>query len=92
MVGEHPEWLAYEWPDDVKALKQATDKQLVTKSKGVRLGQTQRWFVFDAVEATVEPMPDGHEFRAWRWATKEWILDAVVDFRRPNYQRVLGTL
>ena len=37
---EFPEWLAYEWPDELKGLKGGLAH---------RMGQVQRWFLFDAL-------------------------------------------
>ena len=82
-VREHPEWLAYEWPAEVRARK---------SSPRDRLGQTQRWFIFEAVSSDIEPTPDGSEFVAWQWVKPRWLIDHVVDWRRGPYQRVLGAL
>ena len=76
LVGEHPEWTVYEWPRDVVGT-------------GARLGQAHRWFFFEPIDGEVEPMPDGREFRAWRWAEPEWLIGQVVAFRRPAYETVL---
>jgi putative (di)nucleoside polyphosphate hydrolase len=76
LVGEHPNWVAYEWPPDVVA-------------GGNRLGQVQRWFFFRLRDATTEPSPDGREFGAWRWADTSWLIRQVVPFRRPAYEAVL---
>lgn len=80
---EYPEWVAYEWPDEVKAAKGVV---------GRRLGQVQRWFLFDALTADVEPTPDGSEFVGWRWVDPAWLIGHVVEFRRGAYERVLSTL
>ena len=77
MVGEHPVWVSYEWPGEVAAGR-----------KGI--GQTQRWFVFRVDDDAVQPVPDGSEFTAWRWVTREWLTEHVVAFRRPAYRLVLG--
>jgi len=79
---EHPEWLAYEWPPEVRARKSARD----------RLGQTQRWFVFEALTSDITPTPDGSEFVAWQWVKPRWLIDHVVEWRRGPYRRVLGDL
>jgi putative (di)nucleoside polyphosphate hydrolase len=76
LVGEHPDWVAYEWPPEVVA-------------GGNRLGQVQRWFFFRLRDEATEPAPDGREFRAWRWAEPAWLIDQVVPFRRPAYETVL---
>jgi putative (di)nucleoside polyphosphate hydrolase len=80
---EYPDWVAYEWPPEVMA---------VHGRDGKRRGQVQRWFLFDAIDATITPVPDGREFVAWRWVEPRWLIDHVVEFRRPAYQRVLGTI
>jgi len=78
----YPEWIAYEWPDEV----------LRERSDGRRRGQVQKWFLFDALSNDVVPTPDGSEFVAWRWVEAEWLVNNVVDWRRAAYERVLGTL
>ncbi len=75
LVDEFPEWTAYEWPTGVR--------------KNGRMGQVQRWFTFRVKKDDVEPEPDGVEFSDWKWAKKDWLVDQVVEFRRPTYQRVL---
>lgn len=77
-VVEFPDWVPYEYPDELKS------------AKG-RLGQLHRWFLFDAMRGDITPTPDGREFVAWQWVTREWLLESVVDFRREAYQRVLST-
>ena len=79
---EYPEWIAYEWPDAI----------IRDHGKGQRRGQVQKWFIFDALHADIEPTPDGREFVAWQWVEPDWILERVVEWRRPAYERVLGTL
>lgn len=79
LVDEYPEWTVYEWPDGVK-------------KGGQRLGQAQRWFFFEIKDDNTEPDPDGVEFEDWKWATADWLIDQVVDFRKPSYERVLGSL
>jgi putative (di)nucleoside polyphosphate hydrolase len=83
LVGEHPHWTIYEWPDEVRAGK-ARDKVLD------RLGQAHRWFFFEPLDGELEPVPDGDEFVAWRWMDPSDLLAEVVEFRRPGYQQVLG--
>jgi putative (di)nucleoside polyphosphate hydrolase len=80
---EYPEWLVYEWPDELKADKGGVHN---------RIGQVQRWFLFDAVDAQVTPSPDGSEFVAWRWVEPAWLIDHVAEWRRGPYKRVLTTL
>ncbi len=80
---EYPEWVAYEWPDDV-IRDHGRD--------GRRRGQVQKWFLFDALHEDITPNPDGSEFVGWRWVAPDWMVANVVEWRRAAYQRVLGTL
>ncbi len=80
---EYPEWVAYEWPDYV--IRARSDE-------GRRRGQVQKWFLFDALHDDIAPNPDGREFVAWRWVDPKWLVSHVVEWRRPAYERVLGTL
>jgi putative (di)nucleoside polyphosphate hydrolase len=80
---EYPEWIAYEWPDEVIRERGREHR---------RRGQVQKWFLFDALHGDVTPSPDGSEFVAWRWVEPSWMVSNVVDWRRPAYQRVLETL
>jgi putative (di)nucleoside polyphosphate hydrolase len=76
LIGEHPVWLVYEFPDHVR-------------SDGKRLGQAQRWYFFRARDDSVEPTPDDVEFVAWRWVERAWLVDHVVGFRREVYRAAL---
>ena len=77
LVEEYPDWTVYEWPPGVKKNRH-------------RLGQAQRWFIFEAKSDDIQPTPDGVEFMAWQWVTPAWLIDQVVEFRQRSYQRVLG--
>ena len=76
MTGEHPTWIAYEFPGHVRSDK--------------RLGQVQRWFFFSARSDDVVPTPDGVEFVSWRWVERAWLVDQVVSFRSDVYRAVLS--
>ncbi|MCU1400855.1 MAG: putative hydrolase [Acidimicrobiales bacterium] len=78
-VAEYPGWVVYEYPPDLKV------------AKG-RLGQAHRWFLFDAMRADITPTPDGKEFVAWQWVTRDWMVEHAVDFRRPGYELVLSVI
>ncbi len=75
LVGEYPEWTVYEWPSGVR--------------KNGRMGQAQRWFTFRVRSSDVAPEPDGVEFVDWKWVEPSWLIDQVVEVRRPSYRRVL---
>lgn len=79
IVGQYPDWVTYEYPDELKS------------AKG-RFGQTHRWFLFEALHPEITPVPDGREFVAWQWVTRTWLIENVVAFRRSGYERVLRSL
>ena len=76
-VDELERWTVQAWPAHLR--------------RGKRLGQVHKWFVFDAPD-DVAPVPDGHEFVDWRWVEPWWLVDHVVDFKRPSYEQSLGEL
>lgn len=76
LIGTHPMWMVYEFPENVR-----TDK---------RLGQAQRWYFFRALSDDVEPTPDDVEFVAWRWVDRHWLVEHVVGFRSDVYRAVLA--
>jgi putative (di)nucleoside polyphosphate hydrolase len=80
---EYPEWVAYEWPEEV-----------IRESgrNGRRRGQVQKWFLFDALNDGITPIPDGREFVAWRWVDPDWLVANITEWRRAAYERVLGSL
>ena len=75
-VDEHPRWLAYELPEELRSSK-------------VGLGQVQRWFVLHATDAPT-PRPDGEEFDAFEWVSVAEALARAASFRRDVYAEVLG--
>jgi len=76
LSGEHPEWVAYEWPRSAW--------------RDRRRGSVHRWFFFDVIDDGLVPVPDGREFVAWRWSSVEDLVDGVVEFKRHSYRSVLG--
>ena len=80
---EYPDWVVYEWPDDI--IREHGEG-------GKRRGQVQKWFLFDAVDGSIVPTPDQREFVSWRWVEREWLTANVVEWRRSAYERVLGSL
>jgi putative (di)nucleoside polyphosphate hydrolase len=80
---EYPDWVAYEWPEDV-IRDHGRD--------GKRRGQVQKWFLFDALHGEITPSPDGSEFVAWKWVDPDWLVANIVEWRRGAYERVLRSL
>ena len=84
IIAESPEWYTYDLPD-----------HLIGKSwKGKFRGQTQKWFAlrFLGDDGEINLAPPGHkqEFDQWRWARMDEILDIIVPFKRPVYERVIA--
>jgi putative (di)nucleoside polyphosphate hydrolase len=84
IIAESPEWYTYDLPD-----------HLIGKSwKGKYRGQTQKWFAlrFLGDDSEINLAPPGHkqEFDQWRWARMDEILDIIVPFKRPVYERVIA--
>jgi len=94
LVSELPDWIAYEWPPE---LRTATKKF----SDSVR-GQVQKWFLFGVLPPTdgsddghahhLTPEVDGREFRAWTWMQPHDVVDTVIEWRRDAYRRAFSRL
>ena len=81
-VVEHPEWLAYELPPELRKVPD-------------RWGVVLRWFVFrlDAGEDVIDPEgAESWEFGAWRWEPLARLAETTVPFRRPLYRRLAEDL
>jgi putative (di)nucleoside polyphosphate hydrolase len=79
IIGEHPDWLSYDLPDEL----------LGVALRGRYRGQTQRWFAlrFLGSDADIRLDADPHpEFDAWRWADLGELPALAVEFKRPIYQ------
>ena len=84
LLHEVPEWITYEWPDDIRSKAKHGD---------TRRGQTQRWFFFrPSDETTIEPIPDGREFVAWKWVSAQAEIREVAHFRRAAYERAFASV
>lgn len=76
LLGTHPHWLGYEFPEEVRAIKKWR-------------GQVQMWYLFRLKGPDGQiTLGDGKEFRAWEWIPMEALLSRVVDFKRPVYQEL----
>lgn len=78
LVGEHDAWTVYEWPSSVRSAE--------------RIGQAHRWFFFEPFDESVEPTPDGREFRRWQWMSPGDLIQGVVEFRKGPYRQVFGAV
>ena len=84
VIAEAPGWFNYDLPD-----------HLIGKSwNGKYRGQTQKWFAlrFEGADTEINLAPPGHkqEFDQWRWARMDEIIDIIVPFKRPVYERVIA--
>lgn len=84
MLAEAPQWYTYDLP-----------RELIGKSWGGRYrGQKQKWFAvrFTGADSEIDigPRP-GHaaEFDAWRWVPVDELVELIVPFKRPVYQKVV---
>lgn len=90
LVSELPDWIAYEWPPE---LRRETRKF----GRSVR-GQVQKWFLFGVIPNGddhahhVDPRVDGDEFRAWTWMDPHSVVDTVIEWRRDAYRRAFSRL
>ncbi|MDH7798320.1 MULTISPECIES: RNA pyrophosphohydrolase [unclassified Beijerinckia] len=86
LIGEAPEWLAYDLPDDIAQ----------QSWRGKYRGQIQKWFAFrftgDDSEINIEHPPGGHkpEFDAWRWEEMTQLPSLIIPFKRPVYEQVVA--
>ncbi|GAA5266188.1 putative (di)nucleoside polyphosphate hydrolase [Acidiphilium sp. MT5] len=80
IIGEIPEWLTYDFPDEV-----------MQKLGNRHRGQRQRWFALrflgtdDLIRLDADPHP---EFSEWRWVSLATIVALAVPFKHHIYQRV----
>lgn len=71
----------YDLPDD-----------LIGKMWGGRFrGQSQHWFLFQFLgqDSDIDITTVHQEFRAWRWAQPDELVDLIVPFKRELYANVL---
>lgn len=84
LVHELPEWIAYEWPEDIRAR---------VDDGGRRRGQIQKWFLFGVPPgAEIRPRPDGVEFSGWQWMSPQQIMAGLPEFRRDCYGRAFARI
>ena len=78
IIAEHPEWLSYDFPPELQALRIARKYR----------GQRQRWFAlrFLGTDHDIRLDADPHpEFDAWRWARLDELPGLAVSFKRDIY-------
>ena len=81
ILATHPDWLNYDLPEEV-----------LGRALGGRYrGQTQKWFAlrFTGTEAEIDIQTAQPEFNQWRWCALDEIVELIVPFKRPVYERVI---
>ena len=84
IIAEAPDWYNYDLPE-----------HLIGHSwRGKYRGQTQKWFAmrFTGQDSEINLAPPGHkqEFNQWRWAKMNEMLDLIVPFKKPVYEKVIA--
>jgi putative (di)nucleoside polyphosphate hydrolase len=81
IVAELGTWLSYDLPPELQ-------KKLW---QGRYRGQAQRWFAmrFTGDDRHIDIATKVPEFRDWKWAELDVVLDLVVPFKREVYERVV---
>lgn len=84
VIAESQHWYNYDLPIDM----------LGRALNGKYRGQTQRWFALrftgDDSEIDINPKDYDKEFDVWRWAPMGELIDAIVPFKRPVYEKVVA--
>lgn len=79
LLDEHPDWLAYELPEERRGDKHGR-------------GQVQRWFLFrlDGDESAIDlGRASSDEFSKWRWQRLNELAEQVVPFKRTVYRKLV---
>jgi putative (di)nucleoside polyphosphate hydrolase len=84
VIQESKHWYNYDLPPD-----------MIGRALGGRYrGQTQRWFALrftgDEREIDIDPKDHDKEFDVWRWAPMGELIDSIVPFKRPVYEKVVA--
>jgi len=82
LIGEFPDWHRYDLPDHL----------IGVSWKGRYRGQKQKWvaFRFTGEDKEVDISGIGHkpEFEDWRWAKMGEVVDLIIPFKRPVYEKL----
>ncbi len=77
LIAEHPDWLAYEWPADVR-----------DRRHDGRRGQVQKWFAFRPRPGMVVDLAASEEFRDHRYSDLAELVASVHPMRRAVYAQI----
>lgn len=75
-------WLTYDVPEALRP----------KYWKGRYRGQAQRWYAlaFTGRDGDIDLAAHDREFDAWEWLTAAELLERIVAFKKPIYEKVLG--
>jgi putative (di)nucleoside polyphosphate hydrolase len=81
ILREHSDWLTYDLPEHLIGLKW----------NGRYRGQAQKWFAmrFLGSDSEINLKTHHEEFSEWRWVGPSELLERIVAFKRPIYEKVL---
>jgi putative (di)nucleoside polyphosphate hydrolase len=81
LLEETPDWIYYDFPEDVRVRM---------NSRGKFIGQRQKWFAlrFKGRDADVRLDTHTPEFDDWRWSRLDTAADLVIPFKRAAYEEV----
>jgi putative (di)nucleoside polyphosphate hydrolase len=84
IIAETPEWHYYDLPDDMVG----------TIWKGRYAGQRQKWFAMRFLGSDDDVAIDQKhpEFKAWRWAHVDTLVELAVPFKRDLYTDIIRIL
>ncbi len=78
IIGEHPEWISYDFPKHV------------AKKMQPFYGQTQRYFLVRLKDESLVNLETEHpEFKDHQYVDVDSVLDMVAKFKRPVYEQVI---
>jgi len=78
IVGEHPEWISYDFPKHVAKKMQPFH------------GQTQRYFLVRLKDESLINLETEHpEFKDHKYVHIDSVLDMVAKFKKPVYEQVI---
>ena len=78
IIGEHPEWISYDFPKHVAKKMQPFH------------GQTQRYFLVRLQDETLINLETEHpEFKDHKYVDVEDVIDVVAKFKKPVYTQVI---
>jgi putative (di)nucleoside polyphosphate hydrolase len=82
IIGEVGEWLTYDLP-----------RNLLGRSlRGSYRGQRQKWFAmrFEGRDTDIDLNTDHPEFNDWKWVPLPQVVNFIIAFKRPVYERVVA--